>query len=202
LSQMARSAFESQQEQLAFAGVSADAVQRDPERWERIVMPGSKGLMVRTNEEFHVINILNTPAGLSYEGTPVSMLGTAASVMPLLSDVAEIPGESAVGWYDVESGVVEPAGQLESAHLQPDGTSQPAPQVPADWLNRALAIYFNDEMLMNLNQRFGARLAGEQLETDKPSFTAALVKHANPADLLAAALELYVANIASPAVEE
>ena len=55
---------------------------RDPDRYERVVMPGSKGLMIRTNEEFHVVRIATTPVGLSYEGTPTSMLGTGATVMP------------------------------------------------------------------------------------------------------------------------
>jgi DEAD/DEAH box helicase domain-containing protein len=190
LAAMARSAFETAQEPLAFAGINPDAAERDPERWERIVMPGSKGLMVRTNEEFHVKTILKTPAGLSYEGTPVSMIGTAASVMPLLSDVAEIPGESQVGWYDVENGVLEPAAHLESAQLRPEGTSNPPPEVPRSWLQNTLAIYPDEHMLYRLSSRFSLDLSATKAET-----AATLVEQVDPLELLVAALEEYIASV-------
>jgi DEAD/DEAH box helicase domain-containing protein len=187
LATMALEAFSEPAHPLVFAGISPEAAERDPERWERVVLPESKGLMVRTNEEFHVINILKTPAGLSYEGTPVSMLGTAASVMPLLSDVAEIPGESRVGWYDVESGVIEPASQIESAQLQPSNETVPPPPVPQVWLRSALAIYLDNETLQRLGGRF-------QLEAgvEKEALIDDLLKKAGPKDLLAAALEEYI----------
>ncbi len=103
------------------------AAPRDPERWERVVLPESKGLMVRTNEEFYVLRILNTPVGLSYEGTPTSMLGTSASIMPLLADVAEIPGESDTGWYDIQTGEIQPIGQVEGTALR---AVEPAGEMP------------------------------------------------------------------------
>jgi DEAD/DEAH box helicase domain-containing protein len=109
LAAAATAAIQSPRAVLAFQSAQAEEIApRDPERWERIVLPGSKGLMARTSEEFMVKRILNTPAGLSYEGTPAAMMGTAISYMPLLSDVVEIPGESKVGWYDIHTEAIEP----------------------------------------------------------------------------------------------
>ena len=143
LTEMARVVFSEPREVLSF-GAQGVNVARDPERWEHVVMPGSKGLMVRTNEEFHVMRIATTPAGLSYEGTPVSMLGTGASVMPLLTDVTEIPGESDLGWYDLQTGEIEPALTAETVQVRVNGAPQPPPLVDPLWLRRILTIYFNE----------------------------------------------------------
>jgi DEAD/DEAH box helicase domain-containing protein len=150
LASMAMDAFTANRQGLAF-GIESSNEQRDPARWERVVMPGSKGLMVRTNEEFQVLRILNTPVGLSYEGTPASMQGSGASVMPLLSDVAEIPGESLVGWYDLENGALEPAAQ-ETALVRLEGSPEPPPPVDVDWLRRMLAVYFPGQQGQNPGQ--------------------------------------------------
>ena len=145
LVEMARTAFDVPQQAMAFGGESANE-QRDPARWERVVMPGSKGLMIRTNEEFMVLGILNTPVGISYEGTPASMEGSGASLMPLLTDVAEIPGESQVGWYDLESGELELA-VAESGPVRLVGETSTPPPPEADWLRRVLGAYFNASTL-------------------------------------------------------
>lgn len=148
---MARAAFRDARQELAFGADSPQEV-RDPARWERIVMPGSKGLMVRTNEEFQVIRILNTPVGLSYEGTPASMQGSGASVMPLLSDVAEIPGESEVGWYDLETSVLEPA-PIETTQVRVISSPEPPPPVETALLRRLLALYVSEAELAELAAR-------------------------------------------------
>jgi hypothetical protein len=163
---------------------------RDPERWERVVLPGSKGLMVRTNEEFHVLRIATTPAGLSYEGTPISMMGTGASVMPLLSDVAEIPGESLVGWYDLQTGEIESTPGSETVQLRETGT-QPPPQVDPAWLRRVLAVYFEDAPLARLVERRGAVPSG-----GKPALVEALLSTWPALELLDTALEAYIAALA------
>lgn len=185
LAEMARSALREPCERLAFStGESEPDLARDPERYERVVMPGSKGLMIRTNEEFHVLRILNTPAGLSYEGTPVSMIGTGASVMPLLMDVAEIPGESQVGWYDIETGSVEAAATGEGAVLRPHGApGQPEP-LDSAWLAHALSAYFDDEALTRLALRLAVPL---DPILPKPEKIARLLQAA-PAEALDAAL--------------
>lgn len=181
LRQMARAALREPRQALAFGGESALET-RDPERWERVVMPGSKGLMVRTNEEFLVMRILQTPVGLSYEGTPASMQGSGASVMPLLSDVAEIPGESSAGWYNLETGELEPAA-AEQAQVRPEGAPQP-PAAPGEaFLRRALAVYAGENGLPALAACFGVA-PGSPQETIE-----ALLQSAGPLDLLEALIE-------------
>ena len=79
-----------------------------PAGWERVVMPESKGLLLRSNEEFRVVRLMQTPMGLCYEGVPASLsANVATTVMPHLIDVAEIPGESQMGLYDPASGALE-----------------------------------------------------------------------------------------------
>ena len=185
LVEMARAGLLHRQEGLAFG--SGDVTQRDPEQWERIVMPGSKGLMVRTSEEFHVQRIFKSPNGLMYEGTPASMMGTSASVMPLLSDVVEVPGESQVGWYHVETGEMEAAGGLENVQLAPTGESAPLPGIDPGWLRRVLAAYFDEQSLVRLAERFGIAAQGE-----KPARVAALVAGTDGQKLLSAALDVCV----------
>jgi len=79
-----------------------------PEGLERVIMPGSKGLLLRSHEELQVGRVLQTPSGLCYEGIPSSMSGSGATIMPQVLDVAEIPGESQMGMYSPESGEVKP----------------------------------------------------------------------------------------------
>lgn len=183
---LARAALQHPQEALAFGAV--EAVQRDPELWERVVMPGSKGLMVRTSEEFHVQRIFKSPNGLMYEGTPASMMGTSASVMPLLTDVVEVPGESQVGWYNVETGEVEAAGGLENARLAPTGEIETLAGIDPGWLRRVLAAYFDDASLTLLAERVGLAITGEE----RPARIAALVERSEGLKLLSAALDVCV----------
>lgn len=155
-SEMALDGFSQPREPLVFGSDGGQPVEeRDSARWERIVMPGSKGLMVRTSEEFQVLRILNTPAGLSYEGTPVSLVGASITVMPLLTDVAEIPGESQVGWYDIETGQIEAFPAEGTLALRAAGDPQAAPLIDPAWLARVLATYFSESATANLAQHVG-----------------------------------------------
>lgn len=163
LAEMAQAAFHDPREGLIFgnpdqqdSAKGRDA--RDPEQWERVVVPGSKGLMVRTNEEFEVIRILNTPAGISYEGTPSSMQGTGASVMPLIMDVAEIPGETEAGWYNIQTGALEPAG-VEPTQVHLSGSSESPAEVDAGWLQHILAVYLTQDQLTHLAGLYGVNAA-------------------------------------------
>ena len=143
--------------------------------------------MVRTNEEFYVLRILNTPVGLSYEGTPTSMLGTSASLMPLLTDVAEIPGESDMGWYDMQTGEIEPIGQVEGTALRAVEPTGEIPPPDETWLRNTLATYLTQAELDRLAARMGAASGG-----DKQSLVNALVRDCAPLDLLEAALRICV----------
>ena len=154
-------------------------------------MPGSKGLMVRTNEEFHVLRILNTPVGLSYEGTPASMMGTGASMMPLLTDVAEIPGESTMGWYDLQTGEVEPAETAEGIQVRATHEIQPPAPIAAAWLEHVLSVYFDDAALDLLAER----IVVVSPTAGRAEKVAGLMDAASPAELLEAALDIYLSEI-------
>ena len=82
-----------------------------PEGMERIIMPQSKGLLLRSSEEFRVLRIVQMPGGLSYEGIPSSLEGSGGATMALLMDVADIPGESQPGCYDPATGKIEPLAE-------------------------------------------------------------------------------------------
>jgi DEAD/DEAH box helicase domain-containing protein len=192
LAALAQTAIHEPREPLGFGAEAA--AQRDLDRWDRVVLPGSKGLMVRTNEEFHVLRILKTPAGLSYEGTPTSMLGSSASLMPLLTDVAEIPGESEMGWYDVENGVIEPAEQSDAAVFGPLGRETPAAAIDPAWLSGLLATYLDEESLTQLARQQSVDAGG-----DRDQRIDRLSTRCPAEDLLDAALSVYIGRIAGPA---
>ena len=125
-----------------------------------------------------------------YEGTPASMMGTSASVMPLLTDVVEVPGESQVGWYNVETGEVEAAGGLENARLAPTGETETLAGIDPGWLRRVLAAYFDDASLALLAERVGQAITG----TERPARISALVEGTDGLKLLSAALDVCVEN--------
>ena len=74
-------------------------------------MPNSRGLLLtRNNEEFLVERIFYTPTGLRYEGKGMLFDPTAA-LTPLVEHVAEVPGESRIGYYNLITGKIEEAGE-------------------------------------------------------------------------------------------
>lgn len=83
----------------------------DQARYVRIIQPGSKGLHTRNgNQEFAVQSVFFHPAQgcLMYRGEPRAAYGQPASVSIIpVRHLAEIPGESRMGYYDLETGMVE-----------------------------------------------------------------------------------------------
>ena len=81
-------------------------------RLVRVILPGSKGLNIRSNnEEFVVESVFYSPHynGLAYRGCECEgAIGANHDVKTILAldSLIEIPGESKVGWYDPESGEV------------------------------------------------------------------------------------------------
>lgn len=188
LIEMARAAVHQPRETLVF-GETAAPEMRDPERWERVVMPGSKGLMVRTNEEFRVMRILNTPMGISYEGTPASMEGSGASVMPLLTDVAEVPGESQVGWYDLQTGEVEPAAPTDLLRLRPSAPAEALPALDPAWLAQALSVYTSEDVLGKVARRVGIKGAANKRAASPDALIQRMVDKYSQRELLDALLD-------------
>ena len=78
----------------------------------RIILPGSKGLNLRSNnEEFFVENVFYSPnyRGPAYRGHGCEeAAGPNRDVTTILAidSLVEIPGESCMGWYNPETGEV------------------------------------------------------------------------------------------------
>lgn len=94
-----------------FVFEGGEAVQKKNNRFERIIMPGSKGLFVKNNNEECIIkSIFYDPreSGLRYGVKKVTSknenVGVKISI--LAKDVVEIPGESKFGFYDYDNGEV------------------------------------------------------------------------------------------------
>lgn len=89
---------------------SEKRIQSEIDRFEKVIMPGSKGLNIdRNNEEFFVEGVFFSPSlkGLAYRGkhlyerTP--KFDNVIISIPINS-LKEIPGESKIGLYDYETG--------------------------------------------------------------------------------------------------
>ncbi|MBI4926915.1 MAG: DEAD/DEAH box helicase [Anaerolineae bacterium] len=124
-----------------------------PEDVEKVILPGSKGLLLRSSEEFRVLRIGLMPNGLAYEGVPTSLEGSGASTMPGLADVAEIPGESKMGIFDPATGDVTPLPEAVLG-LAEEAGEQVVP-VHANLLAAALATYLDGPHLTYLAAQLG-----------------------------------------------
>ena len=159
LAQMTIAALSQPSLELAFNQSEASV----PPGWERVVMPESKGLLMRSNEEFRVLRLIQTPLGMCYEGVPASLSGSnATTVMPQLSDVAEIPGESRIGLYDSATGVLEalPEAGLSLAVVGTASSEGPIfSQIDAA---SRLATHFDVSRLVQLGARLGIDLKDAQ----------------------------------------
>lgn len=94
-----------------------DEILANQEGYERVIMPESKGLnSKRNNELFWVKQIfVDSKKGLCYQGVTASRIGSrqmnrASTILDTLSvaEVIEIPGESQVGFYNYETDQIEP----------------------------------------------------------------------------------------------
>lgn len=130
-----------------------------PDGMERVIFPGSKGLLLRSSEEFRIQGVVQMPNGLSYEGVPASLEGSSASTMPLLIDVAEIPGESEVGTYDPATGKIDPLPEAALGLVS-------APAKLTHRLDQAviagsLASHLDENRLLLMAQDLGLSIEGE-----------------------------------------
>jgi DEAD/DEAH box helicase domain-containing protein len=89
-------------------GVSGASFPTD-ERYERVVLPGSRGLNLRQgNAEFEVEAVFFHPrvAGLAYRGRYASAIDESVKEVIPVSNLGEIPGVSEVGLYDYDTGEI------------------------------------------------------------------------------------------------
>ena len=89
-----------------------DPYLKTSDKYERIILPGSKGINAsRNNEEFEVEAVFFHPTinGLSYRGRHVSTTDkTVKEIIPIKA-LIEIPGESKIGFYNYDTGEIEVA---------------------------------------------------------------------------------------------
>jgi len=82
--------------------------QPETDRFVKVIMPGSKGLDIKKdNEEFFVEGVLFTPDGLRYRGKHISEKTARYKIFIPIDSLKEIPGESKFGLYNYETGEVE-----------------------------------------------------------------------------------------------
>ncbi|MCS7135161.1 MAG: DEAD/DEAH box helicase [Nitrososphaerota archaeon] len=85
-----------------------EVIVEDTDEKIRIIMPGSKGLNInRGNEEFTVRDIFYRPRdGLCYRGFHLSDTQEGEIIVPHRA-IIEIPGESRIGFYNLDTGSIE-----------------------------------------------------------------------------------------------
>jgi len=92
---------------------SGEDFQEETDRFVKVIMPGSKGLDIkRDNEEFFVEGVFFSPSfkGLAYRGKHLSEKTSKFSDVTIsisIDSLKEIPGESKFGLYDPETGEVK-----------------------------------------------------------------------------------------------
>jgi len=85
----------------------------DINRFVKVIMPGSKGLDVkRDNEEFFIEGVFYSPIlkGLAYRGKHLSEKNSRCDTVTIsvpIDSLKEIPGESKFGLYDIETGEIK-----------------------------------------------------------------------------------------------
>lgn len=76
-------------------------------RFVQVILPGSVGLdRMKDNEEFYVETVFFSPDGLRYRGRHPSDTETTVKITVPVQNLVHVPGESKVGWYDLETGEV------------------------------------------------------------------------------------------------
>ena len=98
---------------LEFSFDSENGLITNANRFEKIVMPGSKGLNIKkNNEEFFVDGIFFSPVfkGLAYRGKHISEKNKKYEDVVIsipIDSLKEIPGESKLGLYNYETGEIK-----------------------------------------------------------------------------------------------
>jgi DEAD/DEAH box helicase domain-containing protein len=185
LVKMCKRAFKAKTQRLDFRLVE----QPLPQDAERVILPESKGLLLRSSEEFHVVRIIQLPGAVCYEGIPASLTGSAATIMPQLLDVAEIPGESLMGLYYPDSGKIEEI-PLNGNELVGEEITEPA--LDTVRIGAILAEQLNETQIAALAQQFGVRLPAGSAKLKQAS---ALVDGCFEKNLICALIDQVLAEV-------
>ncbi|MGQ9533092.1 MAG: DEAD/DEAH box helicase [Desulfotomaculales bacterium] len=78
------------------------------DRLVRIILPGSVGLdRMKDHEEFYVAGVFFSPRdGLRYRGRHPSDTDATVRITVPVQNLVPVPGESRLGWYDLETGEI------------------------------------------------------------------------------------------------
>jgi DEAD/DEAH box helicase domain-containing protein len=99
--------FDKELGEFSFGG---EGIAEVPASLVQVILPGSRGVNVRrNNEEFEVEHVFFSPqiGGLAYRGRYASTTGdTAKDIIPI-DFLAEVPGESKIGQYNLNTGEIE-----------------------------------------------------------------------------------------------
>jgi len=102
-------------EMSSFSFDSPISLETSSESYIQVIRPGSTGLNVRrSNEEFVVEAVFYSPqvGGLAYRGRYPSTTGETTKDIVPLEFITEIPGESKIGQYNLNSGEIEEFNML------------------------------------------------------------------------------------------
>jgi len=101
------SCFEDEPSEFLFTGETAAET---PASFVEIILPGSRGVNVRrNNEEFEVEDVFFSPqiSGLAYRGRYLSTTGDTVKDIVAIDSIAQVPGESRIGQYNLNTGEIE-----------------------------------------------------------------------------------------------
>jgi len=167
LEKMVESA-EKTQEILVFESGSV----RTPDKYERVIMPDSKGLLASSHQDFWVKRIIYTPDGLRYEGQDAMYKGAETTfIYPLVKDVFEIPSVSRVGFYNYTTGMAEEIIESVSVKAKPiPEIVKPQPiQIDTNKLRVVISTAFDEAAIKIICQRVNVNFAdlGNGTKIDK-----------------------------------
>lgn len=99
--------FENEPSEFLFTG---ETPEETPASFVEIILPGSRGVNVRrNNEEFEVEDVFFSPqiSGLAYRGRYLSTTGDSVKDIVAIDSLAQVPGESRIGQYNLNTGEIE-----------------------------------------------------------------------------------------------
>lgn len=141
-----------------------------PDKHERIIMPDSKGLLVRNNQDFWIKRVFYTPDGLRYEGFDASFVETKSYLCPLTKDVIEIPGESRMGLYNYNTGQVEELAEtIKIRAVRPVQECVETKPIDTAKLHYVLHNFFDESEIAALCGKLGIKIVdlGRGSKADK-----------------------------------
>lgn len=151
--------------ELVFSLDSTELISQEQAQYERVILPGSKGLNLnRGNEEYFVDRVYLSRDGLRYEGITETHQGhiEKTSCFARVSDIVEIPAVSEVGLYNYETGQIEEvASTVEIKKTLTKVIEKSREEIDTNKLRFVLSKHFTED---------GLQILCERLQLDYGSF--------------------------------